>query len=117
MARLTNIQSPNRVPKQLTSNLNAPFVLGFKHQLLSGYTFNEMSQRDIKDFQNFLDRVCKMTVQQVDKTYCRKPDSNDVFQGKRVRHYGPPDGIRIHVVLDEGVYIIIRLDPNHQFHK
>lgn len=116
MAKLTNIQHPPTKPKMLTTNLNTPFVLGFKYQLESGFSFKNMSLRDIKDFQNFLDKICKMTVQQVDTAYARKPDSNDVFHEKKVRHYYVADAFRIHVVLDEGVFMVIRLDPNHSFH-
>mgnify|MGYP003325733055 CR=1 FL=1 len=117
MGKLTSLSIPTTAPKQLTTNVEASFILGFKYKLENGYSFKEMSQRNIKDFQNFLDKVCKMTVQQVDTAYSRKPDSNDVFQGKRIRHYSVTDSFRIHVVLDEGVHMILRLDPNHNFHK
>ena len=117
MAKLANITRPNTVPKPLTANTNAPFVLGFKHRLASGYTFKDLSQRNVKDFQSFLDKICKMTVQQVDNLYSRKPDLNDVYENKNVRHYSVTDAFRIHAVLDEGVYVVIRLDPNHNFHN
>ena len=58
--------------KLLTNQRDVPFELGFKYPLEKGYTFKEMSMRDIKDFQGFLDKVSNMTVQQVDKLYARK---------------------------------------------
>lgn len=116
MAKLTKIQNSPIKPQPLTTNLNTPFVLGFKYQLESGYSFKDMSLRDVKNFQNFLDKVCKLTVQQVDMAYARKPDSNDIFHEKKVRHYEVTDSFRIHTILDEGVFMVIRLDPNHTFH-
>lgn len=100
----------------LTNRREVPFELGFKYPLARGYTFKELSKQNNKDFQNFLDKVSKMTVDQVNKAFARKPDSNDTFMGMQVYHYGVTDSFRIHVVLEAGYYKIIRLDPNHKVH-
>ena len=39
------------------------------------------------------------------------------FDNKPVLHYGVTDAFRIHTVLEEGRYVVIRLDPNHRVHN
>lgn len=77
----------------------------------------ELSNRNLKDLQRFLDKVSRMTVDQVDRMYSRKPDNNDSYKGLQVYHYGVADDFRIHVVNEAGYYKIIRLDPNHKYHS
>lgn len=101
----------------LTRQRDVPFELCFKYPLEKGYTFKELDKNNNKEFQNFLDKVSKMSVQQVDKLYARKPDKNDTYNGMRVYHYQVGEAFRIHVVIEEGYYKIIRLDPNHKVHK
>lgn len=100
----------------LTNHRDVQFELCFKYRLENGYRLTDMSQADSKDFQRFLDKVSGMTVQQVDNKYIRKPDKNDTYQGLQVIHYAVTDSFRIHVVLEDGFFKIIRLDPNHRFH-
>lgn len=102
---------------RLTNQRDVPFELCFKYPLEKGYTFKELSKDDIKDFQGFLNKVSRMTVQQVDQLYSRKPDKNDTYNGMQVYHYGVTDVFRIHVVIEAGYYKIIRLDPSHKMHK
>ena len=103
--------------KKLTNQREVPFELNFKYPLEKGYTFKEMTMQNVKEFQGFLDKVSRMTVWQVDRLYARKPDSNDSYNGKQVYHYGITDAFRIHVVLEDGYYKVIRLDPNHKVHR
>lgn len=100
----------------LTTKRDVPFELVFKYPLEKGYTFKELTKQNNKEFQSFLDKVSKMSVDQVDKLYARRPDKNDEYKGMQVLHYGITDKFRIHVVLEDGYYKIIRLDPNHKFH-
>ena len=102
---------------KLTNKRDVPFEICFKYPLESGYTFSELSVRNIKDFQRFLDKVSAMTVDQVDRSFARKPDHNDSFHGSQVYHYEVTDGFRIHVINEAGYYKVIRLDPNHRFHS
>ena len=99
------------------NNREVPFELCFKYPLEKGYTFKEMSLSDVKQFQGFLDKVSRMTVTQVDNLFSRKPDANDSYNGMHVYHYGVTDDFRIHVVIEDGYYKLIRLDPNHKFHN
>lgn len=101
----------------LTQKRDIPFILCFKYPLEKGYTLNELSQQNIKDFQRFLDKVSHMTVQQVDELYSRRPDKTDSYNGQQVYHYGIKDDFRIHVVCEEARYKMIRIDPNHKYHN
>ena len=112
---LTKEENPQFSPTRLTRNTDAPFILSFKYPLEKGYTFAEMSVKNIKVFQKFLDKVSQMIVQQVDQQFRRKRNDQDTFHGMQVEHYKISDKFRIHVVLENGRYKIIRLDPNHNF--
>ena len=103
--------------KILTNQRDVPFELVFKYPLERGYTFKELTQKNNKELQNFLDKVSKMTVQQVDTLFARKPDKNDDFHGMQVYNYEVTESFRIHVVIEAGYYKIIRLDPNHKVHQ
>lgn len=103
--------------RKLTNRTDAPFELCFKYPLQKGYTLKELTRNNCKELQRFLDNVSQMTVDQVDKQYGRVPDRTDSFNGMQVYHYGVTDKFRIHVINEAGYYKIIRLDPNHEFHK
>ena len=103
--------------ERLTEHRDVPFKLCFHYPLEKKYTMDKMSMMDIKAFQNFLDKISKMTVQQVDTAFSRKPDKNDTYNDLQIRHYEVTDKFRIHVVLEEGLYKILRLDPNHKVHS
>lgn len=98
-------------------NREVPFELCFKYPLENGYTFKELSPENVKQFQVFLNKVSNMTVAQVDKSFARKPDTNDIYRGMQVYHYEVSVAFRIHVVIESGYYKIIRLDPKHKVHK
>ena len=98
-------------------NVNVPFELCFKYKLQKGYSFDELSMQNIKEFQRFLNKVSKMNITDVDKLYLRRSDKNDLFMNNQIQHYEITSSFRIHVVLEEGYYKIIRLDPNHKVHK
>lgn len=102
--------------KLLTERRNVLFELCFKYPLEKGYTFKELSQRNCKDFQNFLDKVSQMDISQVDKLYGRKPDKQDTYNGQQIYHYAITDSFRIHVIIEDGYYKVIRIDPNHSVH-
>ena len=101
---------------RLTTQRDVPFELCFKYPLEKGYTFRELSKENVKEFQTFLNKVSRMTVQQVDQLYSRKPDKNDSYNGMQVYHYEVAKAFRIHVVIEAGYYKIIRLDPCHNVH-
>jgi len=116
MKILTHINHPEFIPNVLTK-VNTSFVLGFKYPLLSDYTFKEISKENIRQFQNFLNKVSKMTLQEVETAFAQKPDKNDEFKGIPVHHYKVNKSFRIHTIFEDGVHIIIRIDPNHHFHS
>ena len=57
-----------------------------------------------------------MDISQVDKLYARKPDKQDTYNGKQIYHYAITDSFRIHVIIEDGYYKVIRIDPNHNIH-
>ena len=103
--------------KKLTTKTEVPFILSFRYPLERGYTFKELTSRNNKEFQAFLDKISKLSVQQVDEQYARPPDKNDSYNDRQVYHYEVAKSFRIHVVNEDGQYHIIRLDPNHRFHS
>lgn len=117
MATLTKVIGEKQKGSLLTNKRDVPFILCFKYPLERNYTLTELEKQNNKELQNFLDKVSRMTVQQVDQAYARKPDKNDTYNGLQVYHYAVTDSFRIHVVNEAGRYKIIRLDPHHKVHK
>lgn len=117
MEKGKRLMSNNVKGHLLTTQRDVPFVLCFKYPLERGYTFLELSQQNKKEFQSFLDKVSRMTVQQVNESFARKPDKNDAYNGNKVYHYAVTESFRIHVIIEEGRYKVIRLDPNHKVHN
>lgn len=72
---------------------------------------------NIKEFQAFLNKIANNSVTCVDKLYARTPDKKDEAFGKTIRHYKVTDTFRVHVILEDGVYNVLRLDPKHKVHK
>ena len=94
-----------------------PFVLSFHRKLKHGFTFSNLDLKNVKDFQRFLDKISISTVNDVDKTYRRVPDKEDTVDGQQVQHYGITDKFRLHGILVDGRFEVIRVDPNHKVHK
>lgn len=102
--------------KLLSSKTDVPFILSFKYPLEKGYTFASLNTSDIKDFQRFLDKVSHMTADQVDKLFLRKSDKTDVYNDCQVIHYEVTQKFRIHGIIENARFKILRLDPNHRYH-
>lgn len=103
--------------KKLTNNQDVPFELCFKYPLEKSYTFEELTRQNNKELQAFLNKVSRMSVQDVDKTFGRPPDKNDKYKDSQVYHYAVTDRFRIHTIIEGGSHKVIRLDPNHKVHK
>ena len=104
-------------PIVLTNHLSSPFSLCFRYKLENGYTFGEMNIHQVKDFQKFLDMTSQMTFEQVERRYKRKSDKDDTFYGEQIIHYGINKEFRIHGIIENGQFVVLRLDPSHDFHK
>ncbi len=116
--KLTNtVEVPRDGYEPLTKLNELPFIISFKYKLKKGYTFKELKQNHLKELQHFLDKISGMTISQVDGRYLRQPDSTDVYNGSQVQHYEVTPKFRIHGVLEDKRFEIIRLDPNHKKHK
>ena len=117
MAKLTNTNYNKIKSSLLTTNIDAPFILGFKYKLYNGFTFKEMKPENYQSLQLFLNKIAGQSVSYVDKKFARKPDKNDEAYGKNIRHYSVSDKFRIHVILEDGVFFVLRLDTKHKVHK
>lgn len=116
MAKLANISSEPSSQK-LTRLIYSPFIVSFKYPLEKGFTFCDMEKTDMDVFQAFLDRVCGRTFQDVDSQYKRTTDHNDSFHDQDVIHYGLSNGFRLHGIIENGRFKVIRIDPNHRVHN
>ena len=45
---------------KLTNHRDVPFELCFKYPLENGFTFKELTRENIKEFQNFLNKVSQL---------------------------------------------------------
>lgn len=115
MPKLTNKTQPGKRPP-ISNHLSSPFILCFKYQLHRGYTFDTLTHIHLKEFQRFLNQISAMTFQDVEKNYRRSSDSSDTFEGKQVIHYGFGKRFRIHGVIEEGQFVVLRIDPDHNYH-
>lgn len=115
MKRLTQIAEEH--PKCLSTRLTSPFTLCFRHKLYNGYTFIDMNAAQIKEFQKFLDIASELSFEQVERRYRRTSDKLDTFSGEQVIHYGISKSFRIHGIIENGQFVVLRLDPKHSFHK
>lgn len=113
---VSNSQIPKQKATTLTSKNTTPFIISFKYPLKKGYTFLELEKKHMKELQKFLDKISNMTYQQVDESFGRVPDKQDIYNGTKVYHYKVSKGFRIHGILEGGRFKVIRLDPNHDLH-
>ena len=58
-----------------------------------------------------------MSFDMVDKQYLCTTDKADIYKESQVFHYRVSDTFRVHGILEEGRVKVLRLDPNHKFHK
>lgn len=113
--KLYNTQK--KLSNKLTESVFVPFVISFKYKLENGYGFEELQRNNLKELQSFLDKASNMSFDQVEKLYHRKNDSNDTYHDSQVVHYQVSDKFRIHGIIEDTQLVVIRLDPNHKFHK
>nr|DAP75494.1 MAG TPA: hypothetical protein [Caudoviricetes sp.] len=101
----------------LSSRTSAPFSITFRHKLLNGYRFSDLKRENYKELQSFLDKVCGVPFDIVDKLYRRKSDGNDLYDGDQIIHYEVTGKFRIHGIIENAQFIVLRLDPEHKFHS
>ena len=117
MSKLADIDANKVKGKKLTANVNRPFIASFRHKLHKGFRLDDLEKRDIQTLQKFLDIASELTVSQMDSNYRRNTDKTDLFNGQQVQHYGFGDKFRVHGIYEGQRFEIIRIDPNHKFHK
>lgn len=118
-AKGTGLTTHNSAKKGevLTNKNTRPFVVCFEDRLHKNYNFAKLTKSNLKKFQAFLDKVSTMMFSDVDKQYWRKPDKEDVYKDMQVVHYAVSDSFRIHGVVKNERFCVIRLDPNHKVHN
>ena len=99
-----------------TNRLKVPFSVCFKYKLQNGYTFEEMTVKHLKEWQNFLDIASQLTFEEAERRYRRVSDTADVYDGEQVIHYAVSKRFRIHGIIENGQFVILRMDPNHSVH-
>ena len=87
---------------KLTNNRDVRFEICFKYPLQSGYTFSDLERSDVRAFQRFPDKASRMTVDQVDRQFARRPGHGDTFNGSQVCRYEVSKSFRTHVVNEAG---------------
>ena len=58
-----------------------------------------------------------MNFDEVDKAFLRPADKEDTFNGSQVIHYKVTDSFRIHGIIENMRFKVLRLDPNHRVHR
>ena len=117
MSKLADISANKVKGKKLTASVNRPFIASFRHKLHKGFRLDNLEKKDIQTLQKFLDMASDLNDSQMDSMYRRPSDKSDIFNGQQVEHYGFSDGFRVHGIYEEQRFEIIRIDPNHKFHK
>ena len=115
MSKLSKVEK-NRSGR-ITDKTSAPFELCFRDPLQNGYTFEDMDMKQVKQFQRFLDKAARMSYAEVDRLFRRPSDHSDIYDGEQIIHYAVTDKLRLHGIIETGHFIVLRLDPNHRFHK
>ncbi len=117
--KLTNISENRSIKKVLTDSKNPKFTVRFGEELCKGYGFSELEKHSAHKFTRFLDNMVGQNWLEVDQKYLRRPDRNDRYKDNDVIHYGTGGSgseFRLHGYIEEGVFVVIRIDPNHKFH-
>ena len=103
--------------QELTNRNKTNFIISFKYKLHNKFNFDKMDINNLKQFQNFLDKVSKMTFNQVDKEFLCTNDKKDTFKGIQIIHYVVNKKFRIHGIIEDGRFKVLRMDPNHDVHN
>jgi hypothetical protein len=100
----------------LTTQKPRPFIVSFELKLERGFTFFNLQQQHLKQLQNFLDNVSVMEFGEVEKIYKCKSDKKDTYRSQQIIHFKVADSFRIHGIIIDGRFAVLRLDPNHRVH-
>ncbi len=117
--KLTDRNSGKPKRGSVLTNVNKPkFKMSLERSLESGFCFKNLQIREIKKFNDFINKTVgrNLTVQEVNDLYGRDVDKTDIVDGNTVYHYKVSDKFRIHGYLNDGYFVICRIDPNHRVH-
>lgn len=113
--KLTNIKTKKN-DKILTDNTKAKFKIYISDLLEKQYSFNNVQSKESHAFCTFLGKTLGKDWDYVIKNYGRETDKTDKKSGQQILHFELNKKGRIHGYLNNGVFVLIRFDPNHNFH-
>lgn len=102
----------------LTKNPTPLFHIILGNDIQKKYCITKLDGDDKgkKSLINFLVKYVNNPVVDVDVNLC-KTDVNDKFNGRQIQHYKVSRKFRLFGYYQEGLFHIVRIDPNHEFHK
>ena len=105
----------------LTEYQKNKVIMCFGLKLENNYTFKKFKPENLKEFQKILDDSTELDIDEFENRYIRPTDKTDIFYFNdndfQIIHFGKNGSkFRIHGFYANGLFHVIRLDPNHQFH-
>lgn len=117
---LTSKKKVKEEKKVLTTNTKRIFKIKFGDEMIRGYDFSTLEKNSSHKLIKFLDTIVGKCWNDVDRTYKRKTDHQDIVKNHDITHYGTSGSgseMRIHGYIEEDTFVVVRIDPNHKFHS
>lgn len=107
---------------ELTENKEPKLVISFGLKLENGYDFKKLKSDSLKEFQTILNDSTQLSLDEMENRYGRDLDSDDILEYNGIKfqvlHFGKDRStFRIHGILADSYFHVIRIDPKHKFHK
>ena len=114
--KLAAVKCENKYQK-LTERNKVNFKIYIGDNLEKKYTFEDVQQKNSHEFCRFLGKTLGKDWNYVAKNYQKKTDKTDFTEkGQQIIHLKFSRAGRIHGYLENGVFVLIRFDPNHKKH-
>lgn len=115
--KLTSIPSNRKNRDILTSKRKAKFNILIGEKLEKGYDFKNVQKKESHCLGLFFEKTIGKDWDYVISNYERQQDKNDIVDGHEILHFEISQKGRIHGYLENGIFVMIRFDPNHHVHK
>ena len=105
--------------KQLTDKASTIFKVSIEEKLYNNYDFTVLKNKgNMEDFQNLLYKFIGKSWDDIEKLYKRKNNKDDKYNGKQIIHFGEKDkSFRLHGVRSGEYFVLLRIDPQHNYNK
>lgn len=104
-------------PKILTSKNIKHFSFVMSNDFIEKkYRFDKNNKDDNKKFINKMIEFMGYSWEKMKNDHYAKDDKTDKKDNKQIKHIRLSDSMRVHGYEQNGVFVIIRFDPNHNFH-